>query len=163
MNKLTFQVQQLRSTLRKEIHSGGPARSQIKPRLKELARLVLRALNDNGHPLAEKFVELRQWIGSHRNVPAKQQDHKTSSPAPQKKASPPVLVLSDKHLFMPQPGNRSAQIRSFWPLQLLLYAVAQSSHRAELEQHVGLDEQRIILAVKEAIPTGIGLWSEHQF
>jgi hypothetical protein len=163
MTSLSSQVQQLRSTLRKEIQSGGPDHAQIPRILNQLANLVLRALNDQEHPLARRLVELQKWINLNRKVPAKQRDRKISSQSPGKNSSPPVLELSEKHLFMPQPGNGSPQIRHFWQLQLLLYAVAQSSRCADLEEHVGLDKQRIILAAKEAYPTGVGLWSVNQY
>lgn len=163
MNTLSSQVQRIRATLRKEIQSGGPDHSKTQPIINQLVGLVLRALNDDEHPLAQNLVELRIWIDSHRTVPAGPPGRKVSSRAPRNRGFPPGLELSDKHLFLPDPGNGSPQLRRFWPLQLLLFGVARSSRRAELEQYVGLTEQKIVLAANEAFPHSVGLWSNYQF
>jgi hypothetical protein len=171
MNTLTSRVQRLRLKLRQEIAGGGPPRSQFDQLRDQIVDLVLRALRDDNHPCAKHLIELQKWIELHREVPAIEPDRKDSSQPDPKTETEQVLVLSEKHLFMPQPGNGSVKIRSFWSLQLLLYIVARSNRLEELAVHLKMGGEAVKSAVdvstKDAVdptrPAGVWLWSTNQF
>ena len=157
MGQLTSRVDRMRRELRPKLDTATLTHADVGKLQPQMAECLLRALGDEGHPLRQIFVELTQMIDAHR-APAQPKEKSPDAPGDEQ------ITMSDRQFFMPQPGNCHAQIRRFWPLQLLLHIVAGYSNRqGELAQHLAISTPRLKQALAEARGCSIETWSLSQF
>ena len=152
-------VQRLQKELSLKLDTGSSVQQDILQLRDPLGSLVIKALDDDQHPLAEQLQDLTALIDSHRaKTPAL---HRSKKQHPPSQNTPNKAIVSDAHFFMPQPGI-SLPVRRFWPLQLLLYETACSSHQNAVARCLGVDPEKIRYHVQQAHKISIGFWSVHQ-
>jgi hypothetical protein len=157
---LMTQAQRLRNELLQKTVTGTFG-EQDRVKLREkLGSLVINALDDEHHPLAEELEELKAMIDCHRAKPQTPQPAENSETA--SIAAPKTAVMSDANLFMPHPGI-SLPIRRFWRLQLLLYEAVCSSAGAALAGRLNLDMRKIAPHLEAARKASTGYWSIQQY
>ena len=120
-----------------------------------IGRLTLRALRDDGHALAVKLQDLRQFI-EEESEPANK--HKAKRNGKKRAAADPV---GNHVLFMPMPGN--LLVARFWKLQLLLYVAGQSKSAQALADHLVLAPAEFDSANQEGPAHSVQHWSRLQF
>lgn len=152
------------SDLRALSNAALPTQLQIERLQDRVADLVLRALFDERHQLAEDLAALTERAGLERKGTLYSD---AAGPETGPDAMPPRAKNSDpaRHLFMPQPGASDPEARRLWPAQLLLQAAARSPlHHARLAGRLGLtvgDMQRTADAAPGA--ASAAAWSQRQY
>lgn len=172
MGQLKSRVERLRSELRRKLDTATLTHADVRELGKRTAQLLFRALADDDHPLCQMLAELTHMIHEYR---ARAQPSATSLGTPASKARalarqarPSVpgserIVMSDRQFFLPQPGISHAQIRRFWPLQLLLYIAGHSERQHELAERLEISKPQLKRALTEARGSSVGIWSLLQF
>jgi hypothetical protein len=151
-------VAQLRDELSRKT-DGWPHVAIDLPQLrKRVGRLVLHALNNEDHPLAEQLRQLTTIIEAHRAAPSSQPAATSDSDA---RKTPETLKMSNEFLFMPHPGI-SLPIQQFWPLQLLLFETACSAHQEALASRLKMTFPEMKGHVLQAYELSVSRWSEPQ-
>ena len=153
-------VQRLRDELSLKLDDGS-LNEQGLARLRErLGNLVIKALDDEVHPLAVQLRELRALIDLHRpKAAAGRRRKKRDSPPP---TGPMTAIMTDAHFFMPHPGI-SLPVKRYWPLQLLLHEAACSSFREAVAFRLEIDPDKIGYCVKQAEKFSTDYWSWQQY
>lgn len=121
---------------------------QWQPLIKQISELLIEALRDDEHPLAQDLAELQAL----KIVPPPGHDPKRFA----------KTYNQDRRFFTPIPGSFSADQRRFWPLQLLLFTAATSSHRPHLVTPLSLSEDSIKAALTQAAVASVDLWGASQ-
>jgi hypothetical protein len=171
MGELASRVLRLRHDLGWAIDGRQLTAEDVRRQRERIGQCVLRALDDEGHPLVGQLEALRQFLD--REARAREQlagdASGTRTPVTSSDgALPPSPVISRLDpilpLFLPQPGTSSEEARSFWRLQLLLYVTASTAETAELlASRLALTPPEMAATVEAAARRGVGLWGEHQF
>ena len=127
----------------------GSGRPELwRPLQDQIADHVLSALLDDTHPLSQDLADLRELaVGPEPSGNTKTFDQKYEQ---------------KRRFFTPTPGSIDKVQNRFWPLQLLLYTVANSSKRLRLVEVLQMSVLSIEQVVKQASTASVALWSPGQ-
>ncbi|MEI8195235.1 MAG: hypothetical protein WCI73_04940 [Phycisphaerae bacterium] len=133
----------------KQIMQTGSGRPELwRPLQDQIADHVLSALLDDTHPLSQDLADLRELaVGPEPSGNTKTFDQKYEQ---------------KRRFFTPTPGSIDKVQNRFWPLQLLLYTVANSSKRLRLVEVLQMSVLSIEQVVKQASTASVALWSPGQ-
>jgi len=190
MGVLATRVQRLRTLLQSQLN-GSPASAADVAHMRDLiADAVLRALNDEQHPLTADLAALKERVELEKDGKLyRDLMHSSQTPATdatdrleqsskgraQRKATkldqlhceapkePRKRLDPNRHLFMAQPGMFSPEHRRYWRLQLLLQTAVSSHHADRVAQLLSLSIATMNHAAAEAARFSTKDWSNLQY
>ncbi|MFW6028439.1 MAG: hypothetical protein ACOC9Q_02835 [bacterium] len=143
-------------------HIDSATRERLRNRI---ARHVLAALRDEGHPLTEQVQQLEQ-LAKQLPEPVPDPDAEAGNEGTKnkdKKGAPAKPRPWPDLLFTPRPGIGVIALRRFWPVQLLLNETAASGHSTALALLRGLGVEQVKEAFDRVNPHSVEYWSTTQY